>query len=127
MPELWWPNDLGEQPLYDLEVELRDDAGQVVDVWKKKIGLRTIELDRHSDEFGESFQFKVNGKAIFAKGANWVPVHALVATAPDVLYEDALTSAVDAHMNMIRLWGGGIYEKGNLLRFMRPKRTAGLA
>jgi beta-mannosidase len=110
-PELWWPNGLGEQPLYDLEVELRDDADRVVDLWKRKIGLRTIELDCHADKFGESFQFKVNGKLVFAKGANWVPVHALVATAPDALYEDTLTSAVDAHMNMIRLWGGGIYEK----------------
>jgi beta-mannosidase len=110
-PELWWPNGLGDQPLYDLEVELCDDGGEVIDVWKRKIGLRTIELDRHADEFGETFQFKVNGKVLFAKGANWVPVHALVATAPDSLYEDALTSAADAHMNMIRLWGGGIYEK----------------
>jgi beta-mannosidase len=110
-PRLWWPNGLGDQPLYDLEVELRDRSGNRVDVWKRKIGLRTLELDRHPDEFGESFQFKVNGKVFFAKGANWVPGHALAASAEASIYEDTLTSAVDAHMNMIRLWGGGFYEK----------------
>jgi beta-mannosidase len=109
--ELWWPNGLGEQPLYDLTVELCDGGGKVIDSWQRKIGLRTIELDRHPDKFGESFQFKINGKVIFAKGANWVPAHALVAEAKESIYNDALSSAVEAHMNMIRLWGGGIYEK----------------
>jgi beta-mannosidase len=110
-PQLWWPNGHGAQPLYDTEVELLDGRDRVIDRWQRRIGLRTIELDRHPDRFGESFQFKVNGRAIFAKGANWVPAHALVTVATDAVYADLLTSAAAAHMNMIRLWGGGIYEK----------------
>jgi beta-mannosidase len=110
-PQLWWPNGHGTQPLYDLQLELLGADGAATDRWQRTIGLRTIELDRHPDKFGESFQFKVNGRPIFAKGANWIPAHALVTEATDATYDDLLTSAADAHMNMIRLWGGGIYEK----------------
>jgi len=109
-PQLWWPHGYGEQPLYDITFELLHE-GQVIDRWQKKIGLRTIKLDRHADEFGESFQFTVNGLPIFAKGANWIPAHSFVAQVDTPLYDDLLTSATDAHMNMIRVWGGGIYEK----------------
>ena len=109
-PQLWWPNGSGAQPLYDVRLELVVD-GHVADVWEKRIGLRTIVLDRHADAFGESFQFVVNGKAIFAKGANWIPAHSFVTEAGHSLYNDLLTSAVEAHMNMLRVWGGGIYEK----------------
>lgn len=109
-PELWWPNGHGEQPLYDVTIEIVEKDGRVLDAWKKRIGLRTVVLDRHPDEFGESFQFLVNGRAIFAKGANWVPAHSFVAEATRELYDNLLSSAAEAHMNMIRIWGGGIYE-----------------
>lgn len=109
-PRLWWPHGYGGQPLYEVTLELIYN-GEVVDVWTRRIGLRTIELDRHPDKFGESFQFVVNGRPIFAKGANWVPAHAFVAQVDRALYDELLTSATDAHMNMIRVWGGGIYEK----------------
>jgi len=108
--KLWWPNGHGDQPLYDVRLELVSE-GRVVDFWEKRIGLRTIVLDRHPDPFGESFQFLVNGKAIFAKGANWIPAHSFITEANHALYDDLLTSAVEAHMNMLRIWGGGIYEK----------------
>jgi beta-mannosidase len=110
-PELWWPNGLGDHPLYDLEVRLVDKDERILDVWSQKIGLRTIELDRHPDEFGESFQFKINGRTIFAKGANWIPAHSFSTEASDAIYDNLLTSACKANMNMIRVWGGGIYEK----------------
>jgi len=109
-PKLWWPNGHGEQPLYNVSVELIDENGRTIDSWKKRIGLRTIVLDRHPDEFGESFQFIVNGRAIFAKGANWIPAHSFITEADRALYDDLLSSAASAHMNMIRVWGGGIYE-----------------
>jgi beta-mannosidase len=110
-PELWWPNGHGAQPLYDVCLELLDDAGNVLDVWQRKIGLRTVVLDRHPDAFGESFQFVVNGRPIFAKGANWIPAHSFVAQVDRADYADLLSSAAEANMNMVRVWGGGIYEK----------------
>ncbi|SDU20770.1 beta-mannosidase [Verrucomicrobium sp. GAS474] len=110
-PALWWPNGLGAQPLYTVALELRDAQGTVLDTWTKRIGLRTIVLDRHKDRFGESFQFVVNGRVIFAKGANWVPAHAFITECGRDLYDDLLTSAVEANMNMIRVWGGNVYEK----------------
>ena len=111
-PKLWWPHGHGAQPLYTLEVSLLDheDDDVVLDVWTRRIGLRTIVLDRHDDEYGESFQFVVNGQPIFAKGANWIPAHCFVAGLKRVDYDELLTDATEAHMNMIRVWGGGIYE-----------------
>lgn len=110
-PELWWPNGLGDHPLYDLSVELVDDAGTVLDIWERRIGLRDLRLDRHKDEWGESFQFVVNGLPFFAKGANWVPADILIPRLKRADYERLLGDAADAHMNMIRSWGGGIYEQ----------------
>jgi beta-mannosidase len=109
-PKLWWPNGHGAQPLYHVSLELLDGA-RVIDRWQRRIGLRTIALDRHADKFGESFQFVVNGRPIFAKGANWIPAHAFVTAAGPALYDDLLTSAAKANMNMLRVWGGGIYEQ----------------
>jgi beta-mannosidase len=111
-PELWWPNGLGKQTLYTLTVELVDKRSkQIVDQWQKRIGLRTLSLDRHQDQWGESFQFKVNGLAFFAKGANWVPADILVPRLTRDDYRRLLGAAADANMNMIRAWGGGIYEQ----------------
>ncbi len=93
-----------------MELRWLDKTGKVLDTWSRKIGLRTIVLDRHPDEFGESFQFVVNGRVIFAKGANWIPADSFVARVTREDYDNLLTSAVAAHMNMIRVWGGGIYE-----------------
>ncbi|HEY5741386.1 MAG TPA: glycoside hydrolase family 2 protein [Terrimicrobiaceae bacterium] len=108
-PELWWPNGHGDHPLYDLRLELVQGS-EVLDRWNARIGLRTIVLDRHPDEFGETFQFVVNGRALFAKGANWIPAHAFVGSVGRAGYDNLLTSATQANMNMIRVWGGGIYE-----------------
>jgi beta-mannosidase len=109
-PELWWPAGQGAQPLYDLEVIARDSDGKEVGRWTRRLGLRTIALDRHRDRWGESFQFKVNGRPVFAKGANWIPAHSFVAGLTRADYERDLRAAAAANMNMIRVWGGGIYE-----------------
>jgi beta-mannosidase len=109
-PRLWWPNGHGAQPLYTVEVSAQDTAGRIFGTWSRRIGLRTIALDRSKDEWGESFQFVVNGRPVFAKGANWIPAHSFVAGLTREDYARDLQSAVRANMNMMRVWGGGLYE-----------------
>lgn len=109
-PRLWWPNGMGAQPLYTLRVEALDGDGRPLDVWTRRIGLRTLRLDRHEDRWGESFQFVVNGEPFFAKGANWIPVDAVLGRRSPADYRRLLEDAAAANMNMLRVWGGGIYE-----------------
>jgi beta-mannosidase len=103
-PRLWWPAGSGEQALYSLVVEVPFDRVE------KQIGLRTIELLTDADEAGSRFAFKVNGREIFCRGANWIPADAVFSKSSPSKTEDLLQSAVDANMNMIRVWGGGFYE-----------------
>ncbi|NCF48383.1 MAG: glycoside hydrolase family 2 protein [Bacteroidetes bacterium] len=103
-PELWWTVGQGSQMLHDLEIS----AG--VQSKTQKIGLRTIRLCSEPDEVGRSFMFEVNGRPIFAKGANWIPADALASPVSVAGIRGLLQSAVDANMNMIRVWGGGWYE-----------------
>jgi beta-mannosidase len=109
-PQLWWPAGHGTQPLYNLDVTVVSCDGKVIGRWSRRIGFRRIVLERLPDEWGESFQFVVNGRPIFAKGANWIPAHSFVAGLGRADYERDLRSAADANMNMLRVWGGGIYE-----------------
>ena len=108
-PKLWWPNGMGEQALYNIEVRLSSDNYYATA--SHRIGLRTIELVREPDSIGTSFYFKVNGHSIFMKGANYIPQDVFLARPKKVNYEYILSSAQEANMNMIRVWGGGIYEK----------------
>ncbi len=110
-PKLWWPNNLGEQNLYDVKVELLNEDSETIDKKKTRIGLRTLILDRHDDQWGESFQFKVNGVPFFAKGANWIPIDTFVTRGSDEFYRQLLTDSKEANMNFMRVWGGGIYEQ----------------
>jgi beta-mannosidase len=109
-PQLWWPAGQGSQPLYDLVLTATDATGRVIGSLSRRIGLRTIVLDRTPDEAGERFQFVVNGRPVFIKGANWIPAHSFVAALTRADYSRDLTAAVQAHMNCVRVWGGGIYE-----------------
>lgn len=109
-PQLWWPSGHGAQPLYTVEVTAQDGAGRPFGCWSQRIGLRTIALDRSQDQWGESFQFVVNGRPVFAKGANWIPAHSFVAGLTRADYARDLQSAARANMNMLRVWGGGLYE-----------------
>ncbi len=103
-PALWWPNGYGPQSLYELSVRLGGDS-----VWKR-IGLRSIRLINREDAQGLSMTFRVNGLDIFCKGANWIPQDALPQRESRARLEHLLSSAAAAHMNMIRVWGGGKYE-----------------
>jgi beta-mannosidase len=108
-PELWWPLGWGHQPLYTVAASLKDGP-KTVHTKRLRIGLRTIELVRDRDERGERFGFKVNGHPIFAKGANWVPADVFPDRLTEAQYRQLLDSVAAAHMNMIRVWGGGLYE-----------------
>ncbi len=103
-PRLWWPNGCGEQPLYELEVKAAGDT------LHKRLGLRQLELIAQEDEVGLGFKFRVNGLDLFAKGANWIPCDALPSRQTRAVLDDLLSSAASAHMNMLRVWGGGQYE-----------------
>ncbi|WP_432797142.1 beta-mannosidase [Poriferisphaera sp. WC338] len=104
-PKRWWPRGYGEQHLYDLKVSCSSD------VVSKKIGLREVELINRADEVGKSMAFRVNGQDIFCKGANWIPCDALPERQTVALYRQLLEDAAAVNMNMIRVWGGGQYEK----------------
>ena len=108
-PELWWPNGVGDHKLYYIEIILRNEK-EIIHAKKLKIGLRTIELVQEKDKHGTSFFFKINGVPVFMKGANYIPLDNFLTRVDTNRYENILQSAVDANMNMIRVWGGGIYE-----------------
>ena len=73
--------------------------------------MRTIKLKQEPDQWGESFTFVVNGVPVFAKGADWIPADSFPTRITDAHLEYLIKSAVDAHMNMLRVWGGGFYER----------------
>ncbi len=110
-PEIWWPNGLGEHPLYNITAEL-SSTGKLIDSKSETIGLRTIKLVRKPDATGdgESFYFEVNGRPVFAKGANYIPNDVFLPRVKPETYKFIVKSAADANMNMLRVWGGGVYE-----------------
>lgn len=111
-PELWWTNDLSPrrtQPLYTVEVTLKQN-GALLDSVSRRIGLRTLRLDRSDDEYGQDFKFVLNGVDLFAKGANYIPPDSMITRFSPADREKLIRSCVHANMNMIRVWGGGNYE-----------------
>ena len=108
---LWWPRGLGEQPLYTLHVQVC--AGEmVVAEDRRRIGLRTLRLVQApvEGEVGSSFHFEVNGEDLFAGGANWIPDDNLLERITPARYRERVAQAAAANMNMLRIWGGGVYE-----------------
>jgi beta-mannosidase len=107
--ELWWPVGHGEHPLYDLDVVLQD--GEVeLDSWHGRIGFRTVRIDTEPDELGTPFTILVNERPIYIKGANWIPDDAFVHRVDRARYEERVLQAASANINLLRVWGGGIYE-----------------
>ena len=106
--ELWWPNGMGNQNMYDVKVKLQSNNNFVTS--SKRVGLREINLVTSQDSVGNNFYFEVNKKPVFMKGVNYIPQDIFLNRVSDDKYEELLESAVDANMNMIRVWGGGIYE-----------------
>ena len=107
-PELWWPNGYGKQNLYGVKIELLDGE-KVLDVWEKRIGLRTMTVAREKDQWGECFCHEVNGVRIFAMGADYIPEDNVLPRVTPERTRQLLTDARDCHFNCIRVWGGGYY------------------
>jgi beta-mannosidase len=109
-PRLWWPNGLGPQNLYRFGARVFTDGGGEADRATTRVGLRTLELRQQPDRWGKSFEFIVNGVPVFAKGGNWIPADSFPVRVGRERYRQLLSAARDANMNMLRVWGGGIYE-----------------
>jgi len=104
-PRLWWPAGYGKQPLYELRVCVGDETVA------KQIGFRSLRVKNEPDTTGRPLTFCVNGVDIFCKGANWIPADALLSPQTPERLRDLIQSARDAHMNMLRVWGGGQFEE----------------
>lgn len=107
-PKLWWPNGYGEQNLYTVTVKLVH-GGEVIDTVIKTIGLRTLTISEDKDTWGKEFCFKVNDIKIFAMGANYIPEENMLSRRSPEKTEYLVKRCVEAHNNVIRVWGGGFY------------------
>jgi len=107
--ERWWPAGHGEQPLYDVEIELRSGQDPLGSA-SRKVGFRSLRWDTEPDEAGAPFQLIVNDRPIFVKGVNWIPDDAFSTRVDRARYRRRLEQAKAANVNLIRVWGGGIYE-----------------
>lgn len=107
--KLWYPHDLGESYLYKVEFRLKKNK-EVIYSEKKKIGFRIVRVVRENNSEGESFIFEINGRKIFAKGANWIPAENILSWLKESDYVKLLRMAKESNMNMLRVWGGGLYE-----------------
>lgn len=108
-PKLWNPNGWGEAHLYQFSAKIYENETLITQK-EHEIGLRDIQLIREKDAKGQSYYFQVNGKPIFAKGANYIPGEILTSKQDSLYYEQLFDNILAANMNMIRVWGGGIYE-----------------
>jgi Beta-galactosidase/beta-glucuronidase len=112
-PELWWCNGMGEPNLYSLDTEVEaigEGGAELRDRAGIRFGLRQIALVREPDEFGTSFRFELNGRRVFAAGANHIPDHSFLPLVTKETHERIVGAAQAAGMNMLRVWGGGVYE-----------------
>lgn len=109
-PELWWTHNLGDPFLYDYQIELLHSKKEIIDQHKGRFGIRSIELITEKDSIGQGFYFKLNGVPVYAKGANYIPQNILYTEVQPKDHENLISDVVKSNINMIRVWGGGIYE-----------------
>jgi beta-mannosidase len=107
---LWWPRGYGDQPLYPAEVVLDDASGTTLDRWAGRLGFRTITLNTVPDPQGIGFHLLVNDMLVLVRGVNWIPDDAFPARVDRARCERRLDQAVGAGVNLVRVWGGGVYE-----------------
>ena len=108
-PKLWWSKGLGEPHLYNFQAQLVTNS-KIIDSNSTHIGIRSIKVINKPDQYGKTFYFELNGRPVFAKGANFIPDDNLLPRVTNASLEKMIQNAVDANMNMLRIWGGGIYE-----------------
>ncbi len=108
-PKLWYTNGLGNPYLYTFRIELKH-KGQVIDNKEVPFGIRTLNLIKKPDNYGESFYFELNGQSVFMKGVNYIPQDNFQNRVSKVRYDSLISAVKNAEINMIRVWGGGIYE-----------------
>ena len=116
--DLWWPRGYGDASLYDVILELVDEGGRVQATWSAHHGFRTIRLERTecTNAAGDgAFAFVVNGVTVFVKGTNWVPLDALHSRDAERL-DETFNLLVDLNCNMVRCWGGNVYESEAFFR-----------
>jgi beta-mannosidase len=108
--QLWWPRGYGEQNLYPFRFQLLDSDDRVLDEDFKIVGFRKTSILTQNDDVGEGFELQINDQRIWVRGANWIPAHTSISTVGRDLYEARIQDAIDANMNLLRVWGGGIFE-----------------
>jgi beta-mannosidase len=106
----WWPRGHGEQPLYDVQVDLLDEDGGVLDTWCRPVGFRDVKIRTGADAIGTGFAIEVNDEPIPVRGVNWIPDDVFPHRVTRARYAERLGQAVDAGVNLVRVWGGGRYE-----------------
>jgi len=109
-PQLWWPNGMGKAFLYNFRISI-SKGKSLLDTQTIPIGIRKIELVNNEDSHGSSFSFRINNKDLFIKGANYIPQDIFLDRVSDKDYKKIILDARNSNMNMLRVWGGGIYEK----------------
>lgn len=115
-PRLWWTNGLGEPYLTNFKATL-EVKGKVVDQNEQRIGLRSIVLHNEKDKYGHNLYFELNGSPLFAKGADMIPNDNFLSRSTDSVYYKVVKDCKDVNMNMIRVWGGGIYEDDSFYKY----------
>lgn len=108
-PQLWWSNGLGKPHLYNFRTMV-ENAGVALDTQTERVGIRSLKVVRKPDEYGHTFYVELNGKPVFAKGANYIPSDNFLPRVTAENYKQTILDAVTVNMNMLRVWGGGIYE-----------------
>ncbi|MFZ0394316.1 MAG: glycoside hydrolase family 2 protein [Terracidiphilus sp.] len=111
-PLLWWPNGMGDQPLYSVNVSLTGADGKSLDAITRRIGLRTIEVIPPAGDV--ALHVRVNGVPVFAKGADWIPADNMPTRVTPEILRWYMSKAAESNFNFIRLWGGGYYEEDEL-------------
>jgi beta-mannosidase len=113
---LWWPRTHGEQPLYEVQATVEDVESGELDSWRRRVGFRTVELDTRPDDQGTPFTIRINGRPVFIRGANWIPDDCFPTRVDTQRYARRVDQAVQAGMNLLRIWGGGRYESEEFYR-----------